>query len=150
MARVFFCLASALLLVASSSVQATLAPCTTNTKGKAPTIPSGCTAQKTSKSIQAAECSHNTRTAKQAFAVFKTNHKYDKVYGAPYGDCTAYTCTGTPKFTMKTDADSWTFFWSTAGGSSGVGTGCIRDPNNGVCGCENSDGKFISGGTNCK
>jgi hypothetical protein len=39
---------------------------------------------------------------------------------------------------------------SANGESKGVGTGCIRDPRNGVCGCENSDGKFISGGTNCK
>ncbi|KAF1324096.1 hypothetical protein FI667_g10014, partial [Globisporangium splendens] len=153
MARVYIYLTSALLLLASTtSVEATLDPCTSNTKGKAPVpIPTGCTAQKTSRAIQAAECSHNTRVAgKQAFAVFTTSHQYDKNHGAPYGDCTAYTCTGTPKFAMQANADAWTFFWSSAGESSGVGTGCIRDPTNGVCGCENSDGKFISGGTNCK
>ena len=35
------------------------------------------------------------------------------------------------------------------GESSGIGTGCIEDPNTGECGCENSDGTFVSGGTNC-
>jgi hypothetical protein len=36
------------------------------------------------------------------------------------------------------------------GESSGVGTTCIKDPNDGTCGCENSDGTFVHGGTNCK
>lgn len=36
------------------------------------------------------------------------------------------------------------------GKSSGVGTGCIRDPKTGVCGCENSDGKFYAGKSDCK
>jgi hypothetical protein len=67
------------------------------------------------------------------------------------------------------DEDCWTFFWkwvtatgncgiqnstytnpcSNNGESSGVGTGCIKSPDDGTCGCENSDGTFVYGGTNC-
>ncbi|KAL3421309.1 hypothetical protein PVAG01_07754 [Phlyctema vagabunda] len=138
-------------LVASAAlVSATLDPCSSNTKGVCPST-LNCSATKVSKAIQAAECSHNTRTSKtQTFAVFETDHQYDSSNGAPYGTCSAYTCTSPTTAEMTTtDADCWTFFWSGTGTESGVGTGCIRDPTNGVCGCENSDGTFVSGSDSC-
>lgn len=65
---------------------------------------------------------------------------------------------------MTADEDCWTFFWkyviailvclqgdvfvligSSNGDSSGPGTGCIRSPDDGSCGCENSDGTFVTG-----
>ena len=110
----------------------TLDPCTSNTKGKCPgaTNCSGTPlppsllshrrahidpplATKVSNAIQAAECSHNTRVSgQQTFAVFVTDHQYDKSHGAPYGTCSAYTCTA-PTDAQMTDAnaDCWTFFW---------------------------------------
>ncbi|KAK7184916.1 hypothetical protein PSPO01_08828 [Paraphaeosphaeria sporulosa] len=151
------------LLALAASVGATLDPADTNTKGKYPSNPS-CSrrlhatiidtswiddhiAVKTSNAIQAAECSHNTRTSKQTFAVFTTDHQYDKVNGAPYGTCMAYNCdSGT---SMTDSADAWTFFWSDAGESEGEGVGCIKNPDDGVCGCENSDGTFVPGGSDC-
>jgi hypothetical protein len=151
------------LLALAANVTATLDPAKTNTKGKIPSKPScsrmsdrsccypSCTddptAVKTSNAIQAAECSHNTRTSKQAFAVFTTDHKYDKVNGAPYGTCKAYDCE--PGTAMTASADAWTFFWSGVGESKGDGAGCIKNPDNGVCGCENSDGTFVPGGSDC-
>lgn len=103
---------------------------------------------KTSKAIQAAECSHNTRVSgTQTFAVFTQDHQYDGNYGYPYGTCEAYTCE--PGTEMKSDSDKWTFFWSDAGEESGEGAGCIKSPKDGSCGCENSDGTFIYGGSNC-
>ena len=109
------------------------------------------TAIKTSKAIQAAECSHNTRTSAQTFAVFTQDHQYDSAHGAPYGTCEAYNCA--PGTAMKTKQDIWTFFWDKAGvkgAESGEGMGCIKSPKDGKCGCENSDGTFIAGGSNCK
>ena len=107
---------------------------------------------KVSTAIQAAECSHNTRTSTtQTFAVFKTDHQYDSSHGAPYGTCEAYTCKApnTPR-QMKDCKDEWTFFWvKDHGKDQGVGTGCIRDPNTGECGCESSDGVFHAGSNNC-
>lgn len=151
------------LLALATSVRATLDPADTNTKGKYPTKPACsrtffaaildtvCTnlqqAVKTSKAIQAAECSHNTRTSKQTFAIFVTDHQYDKINGAPYGTCKAYNCD--PGTAMTANSDAWTFFWGDAGTSKGDGAGCIKNPDDGVCGCENSDGTFVPGGTNC-
>lgn len=76
---------------------ATLDPATSNSKGKAPTtlnwylysirhrhaiLTAQSSATKVSKAIQAAECSHNTRTSKtQTFAVFVTDHQYDSSHG---------------------------------------------------------------------
>ncbi|KAK1456227.1 hypothetical protein CPAR01_07313 [Colletotrichum paranaense] len=150
---------SALFLLAPALVAATLDPATSNTKGKCPSS-YNCSATKVSKAIQAAECSHNTRTSKtQTFAVFETDHQYDGNNGYPYGTCSAYTCESPTE--MITDDDCWTFFWSNGlmadgftmysgtGEEDGVGTGCIKDPNTGVCGCENSDGTFISGASDC-
>ncbi|KAF7538191.1 hypothetical protein G7054_g3147 [Neopestalotiopsis clavispora] len=127
----------------------TLDPATSNTEGKCPST-YNCSASKTSKSIQAAECAYNTRTSSQTFAVFKTDHQYDSVEGAPYGTCSAYSCT-VPTSSEMTDSDSdcWTFFWDDSGESSGVGTTCIKDPSSGECGCENSDGTFIVGSDSC-
>lgn len=108
------------------------------------------TAVKTSKAIQAAECSHNTRTSKQTFAVFTTDHQYDKVNGAPYGTCEAYNCA--PGTSVASNEDSWTFYWDAAGvvgEESGEGAGCIKSPDDGTCGCENSDGTFVYGGSDC-
>ncbi|RAL12177.1 uncharacterized protein BO97DRAFT_368810 [Aspergillus homomorphus CBS 101889] len=138
------------LLSAASLAAATLDPATTNTKGKCPGK-YNCSATKVSKAIQAAECSHNTRTSKtQTFAVFVTDHQYDSSHGAPYGTCSAYTCTA-PTSSEMTDSDSdcWTFFWNDNGESSGSGTGCIKSPNDGSCGCENSDGVFVYGSSSC-
>lgn len=103
-----------------------------------------------SKAIQAAECSHNTRTSGQTFAVFVTDHQYDKSHGAPYGTCSAYSCTVPTSAEMTDDDDDcWTFFWDDSGESEGYGTGCIRSPSTGECGCENSDGTFVEGSDSC-
>jgi hypothetical protein len=130
---------------------ATLQPAISNSKGFYPSNP-GCSPSATSNAIQAAECSHNTRTHEtQTFAIFKTDHQYDSVYGAPYGTCEAYACAApTSADEMTADADYWTFFWGDGGESDGEGAGCIRDPNSGICGCESSsDGKFVAGKTDC-
>ena len=66
---------------------------------------------------------------------------------APYGTCSAYTCDVPTEF--EADADYWTFFWDSSGESSGYGTDCIKDPETGECGCEDSDGTFISGSSSC-
>ncbi|KAJ4991426.1 hypothetical protein SVAN01_03073 [Stagonosporopsis vannaccii] len=136
------------VLTLAVAATATLDPAASNTKGKFPSSPS-CSATKISKAIQAAECSHNTRVSgKQTFAVFTQDHQYDGNNGYPYGTCEAYTCE--PGTNMKSDSDKWTFFWSDAGEVSGEGAGCIKSPKDGTCGCENSDGTFIYGGSNCK
>jgi hypothetical protein len=108
------------------------------------------TAAKVSTAIQAAECSHNTRVSgTQTFAVFETDHQYDDYTGAPYGTCSAYTCTAPTSDELEENSDYWVFYWSDEGEDSGVGTGCIKDPQTGVCGCEDSDGTFISGSDSC-
>ncbi|KAG3075559.1 hypothetical protein PI124_g20406 [Phytophthora idaei] len=89
--RLIFVLA---LLAIPSLVSATLDPCSSNSKGKCPST-YNCSATKVSTAIQAAECSHNTRTSKtQTFAVFVTDHQYDGNNGYPYGTCSAYTDIG--------------------------------------------------------
>ncbi|OWZ00926.1 hypothetical protein PHMEG_00027781 [Phytophthora megakarya] len=146
--RVSFAL---VLLALPALASATLAPCKSNSKGKCPSQYK-CKVTKVSTAIQAAECSHNTRThEKQVYAVFKQDHQYDGNHGYPYGDCYAYTCDGPTKHEMEEDPDCWTFFWNNNGTSSGVGTGCIKDPNTSECGCETSvDGKFHVGRSDCK
>ncbi|KXT10815.1 hypothetical protein AC579_2980 [Pseudocercospora musae] len=143
-------LTSLALLVAS--VSATLDPALSNSKNRCPTT-YNCEATKISKNIQAAECSHNTRTHEdQTFAVFITDHQYDDSHGAPYGTCSAYTCEppATPG-QMKDEIDCWTFFWEDGyGNSEGEGAGCIKSPDDGTCGCENSDGEFIYGSDDCE
>lgn len=136
------------LLSIALTTTATLLPATSNTKGSRPASPN-CSPAKTSTAIQAAECSHNTRTsATQTFAVFKTDHQYDDVQGAPYGTCEAYTCAAAGE--MVEDEDYWTFFWGGEGESQGEGAGCIKDPQSGECGCENSDGEFVAGSDSCQ
>ncbi|RMZ66857.1 small secreted [Pyrenophora seminiperda CCB06] len=133
-----------------TTITATLDPATSHTNGSYPSAPN-CAPIKTSKAIQAAECSHNTRTAAQTFAVFTQDHKYDSSHGAPYGTCEAYNCA--PGTAMKAKQEIWTFFWDKAGvkgSESGEGMGCIKSPVDGKCGCENSDGQFIVGGSTCK
>ncbi|ROW02371.1 hypothetical protein VSDG_02305 [Cytospora chrysosperma] len=138
------------VLSAPVIVLATLDPATSNTEGYCPST-YNCSASKVSKAIQAAECAYNTRTSTtQTFAVFVTDHQYDDNNGAPYGTCSAYTCTAPTSSEMKADSDCWTFFWSDNGTSSGVGTDCIKDPSTGECGCENSDGTFVAGSSSCK
>lgn len=138
--------AALILALATTLATATLNPATSNTKGSRPASPA-CSAAKTSKAIQAAECSHNTRTSTtQTFAVFKTDHQYDDVQGAPYGTCEAYTCEAGE---MEAAEDYWTFFWGSEGESQGEGAGCIKDPQSGECGCENSDGEFVAGKSDC-
>lgn len=69
----------------------------------------------------------------------------------PAGSCAAYTCTPprTPA-QMKNEDGCWTFFWIEGyGKEKGVGTGCIRDPQTGECGCEDSNGTFVPGSNNC-
>ncbi|KAK8200276.1 hypothetical protein HDK77DRAFT_481707 [Phyllosticta capitalensis] len=128
---------------------ATLDPCTSNTKGKKPSVDLS-SADKSSDDIQAAECSHNTRVSgDQTFAVFITDHSKDSNHGAPYGTCYAFTTAAGSNSSMVTDADAWTFFWSNLGSSSGQGTGCIKDPEDGTCGCEDSDGSWHKGSSNC-
>ncbi|KAI0477078.1 small secreted protein [Xylariaceae sp. FL0804] len=140
----------ALASPASGMHKRTLDTCSSNTKGKCPgTL--NCSAAKVSTAIQAAECSHNTRTSgAQTFAVFETDHQYDGSHGAPYGTCSAYTCAA-PTAGDMTDADDdcWTFFWAGQGESNGTGTGCIRSPDDGTCGCEDSDGTFVYGSDSC-
>ncbi|KAF7901667.1 uncharacterized protein EAF01_006966 [Botrytis porri] len=133
----------------STLATATLDPATSNTKGFYPKSP-GCTATKVSLAIQAAECAYNTRVAgTQTFAVFQQDHKYDSSHGAPYGTCSAYTCTAPTKSQLTAGTDYWVFYWGNQGTSSGVGTTCIKSPVDGTCGCENSNGKFVHGGKNC-
>lgn len=140
----------ATMAMAITAVTANVDPCTTNTKGKCPST-YNCSASASSSAIQAAECSHNTRVSgTQTFAVFVTDHTYDDDTGAPYGTCKAYTCTAPTTAQMTdVDADCWTFFWGDEGADSGVGTGCIKDPQTGECGCEDSDGTFIAGSSSC-
>lgn len=38
---------------------------------------------------------------------------------------------------------------SDAGASSGTGTTCIKSPDDGTCGCEDSDGTFVYGSDSC-
>lgn len=100
-----------LSLASSAVVLATLEPCSSNTKGACPSY-LGCSAAKVSTDIQAAECSHNTRTSEQqTFAVFTTDHSKDENHGAPYGTCKAYTCTAPKATQMNNNTDCWTFFW---------------------------------------
>jgi hypothetical protein len=47
------------------------------------------------------------------------------------------------------DEDCWTFFWGSQGEETGYGTTCIKDPTDGICGCENSDGTFVKGSSSC-
>ncbi|KAJ9488882.1 hypothetical protein VN97_g4404 [Penicillium thymicola] len=137
------------LLAAPAIVAATLAPASSNTKGYKPSN-LNCSATKVSKAIQAAECSHNTRTSKtQTFAVFETDHQYDSVKGAPYGTCSAYTCTAPTSGELEENSDYWIFYWGSGGKSIGYGTTCIKSPDTGECGCENSDGTFIAGSDSC-
>lgn len=152
-----------LALVAATT--ATLDPATSNTKGKYPSNPS-CSrtypafvlqtrkmltchlAAKISKAIQAAECSHNTRVSgTQTFAIFIQDHQYDGNNGYPYGTCEAYTCEAGTE--MTSDGDYWTFYWGAGGEEEGEGAGCIKSPDDGTCGCENSDGTFVYGGNDC-
>ncbi|GMF14859.1 unnamed protein product [Phytophthora fragariaefolia] len=139
-----------LLLAAPALVNATLDPCRANIKGKCPKL-YNCKVTTVSSAIQAAECSHNTRTyKKQTYAVFKQDHQYDESQGAPYGNCYAYTCDIHPK--MVANKDCWTFLWDgkVNGSTKGVGTGCIRDPHTNDCGCEvSSTGKFYVNKTDC-
>ncbi|KAH6887612.1 hypothetical protein B0T10DRAFT_607528 [Thelonectria olida] len=137
------------ILAVAASVSATLDPADSNTKGKYPANPA-CSPAKTSTAIQAAECAYNTRVSgTQTFAVFITDHQYDGNNGAPYGTCMAYTCTAPTDSELTVNSDYWTFFWNSNGESSGVGTGCIKDPTDGTCGCENSDGTFVKGSSSC-
>ncbi|KAE8150478.1 small secreted protein [Aspergillus avenaceus] len=141
---------AAAVVFGASLATATLEPASSNTQGKCPgTL--NCDPAKTSTAIQAAECAYNTRTSEtQTFAVFVTDHQYDSSNGAPYGTCKAYTCTAPTSSEMTdSDDDCWTFFWNDNGEDSGVGTSCIKSPDDGTCGCENSDGSFVYGGSNC-
>ncbi|KAJ5280504.1 hypothetical protein N7478_005876 [Penicillium angulare] len=137
------------MLAAPAIVMATVDPCSSNTKGYKPSS-LNCDAAKVSTAIQAAECSHNTRVSgTQTFAVFETDHQYDENNGAPYGTCSAYTCDAPTSDDLEEDSDYWVFYWSDDGEDSGVGTTCIKDPQTGECGCENSDGTFIAGSDSC-
>ncbi|KAL4960180.1 uncharacterized protein BDV14DRAFT_193149 [Aspergillus stella-maris] len=136
-------------LAAPALVTATLDPASSNTKGYKPSS-LNCDAAKVSNAIQAAECSHNTRTSEtQTFAVFEQDHQYDENNGAPYGTCSAYTCTAPTSSELTEDEDYWVFYWGDEGESTGYGTTCIKDPNTGECGCENSDGTFVAGSDSC-
>ncbi|KAL5000917.1 hypothetical protein BDV10DRAFT_182801 [Aspergillus recurvatus] len=140
---------AALAALAPAFVTATLDPASSNTKGYKPSR-LNCEAAKVSTAIQAAECSHNTRTSEtQTFAVFETDHQYDGNNGYPYGTCSAYTCDPPSSDELEADDDYWIFYWGDEGSESGYGTGCIKDPNTGECGCENSDGTFIAGSDSC-
>ncbi|KAJ5128162.1 hypothetical protein N7448_008941 [Penicillium atrosanguineum] len=136
-------------LVAPVAVVASLYPASSNTKGYRPSN-LNCTAAAVSTAIQAAECSHNTRTSEtQTFAVFETDHQYDSNNGAPYGTCRAFICDPPTSGTLMKASDYWIFYWSDDGEEGGYGTTCIKDPETGKCGCENSDGTFVSGSDTC-
>ncbi|RQM17064.1 hypothetical protein DD237_001177 [Peronospora effusa] len=127
-------------LASSALVSATLHPARSNTKNKCPSFYK-CDATKVSNTIQAAECSHNTRTYEnQTFAVFMTDHQYDGNHGYPYGTCYAYACLEPTLDEMLDNDDCWTFFWKSRvkseivflidkGINDGYGTDCIKDPN---------------------
>ncbi|KAM5354073.1 hypothetical protein ACJ41O_000723 [Fusarium nematophilum] len=137
------------LLAIAGAATATLDPALSNTQGKFPQSP-GCAASAVSDAIQAAECSHNTRVAgQQTFAIFRIDHQFDGNNGAPYGTCEAYECEAPTGDQLTDDDDTWTFFWNDNGESPGDGAGCIKDPNDGLCGCENSDGTFIPRASDC-
>ena len=106
------CTLALALLTAPAFVAATLQPAYTNSKGMCPKTVK-CEVTETSLAIQAAECSHNTRTYdRQTFAVFKVDHQHDGKHGYPYGTCYAYTCEEVPSaHDMIEDPDCWTFFW---------------------------------------
>ncbi|KAL2833774.1 hypothetical protein BDW59DRAFT_179460 [Aspergillus cavernicola] len=136
-------------LAVPALVTATLDPSSSNTKGYKPNS-LNCESAKVSTAIQAAECSHNTRTSTtQTFAVFQTDHQYDTNNGAPYGTCSAYTCEPPTSDKLEADSDYWIFYWSDDGEDTGYGTTCIKDPQTGECGCENSDGTFVAGSDSC-
>ncbi|CAI5702655.1 unnamed protein product [Peronospora effusa] len=139
-------------LAVSSLVSATVDVALTNTKGECPSLSFKCDKPiYTNGPIQAAECSHNTRThTKQTFAVFVTDQKYFGNNGYPYGSCSAYTCKAPTSDQMVKKADCWTFFWNGNGAEKGNGTDCIRDPKTNQCGCEDSDGKFTANKNSCK
>lgn len=40
-------------------------------------------------------------------------------------------------------------YYSGEGESSGEGAGCIKSPDDGTCGCEDSDGTFVYGSDSC-
>jgi len=74
-----------LSILLATGANATLDPALSNSKNRCPTT-FNCSPAQISYKIQAAECSHNTRTSEtQTFAVFHANHEYADVYGAPYG-----------------------------------------------------------------
>jgi hypothetical protein len=53
---------------------------------------------------------------------------------------------------MTAKTGTWTFFWDAAGvqgEEEGDGAGCIKSPDDATCGCENSDGTFVPGGSAC-
>ncbi|TKA24334.1 hypothetical protein B0A50_06804 [Salinomyces thailandicus] len=100
-----------LAIMLACGAQANLDPASGNSKNMCPTT-LGCSASAVSDAIQAAECSHNTRTSStQTFAVFETDHQYDSSNGAPYGTCSAYTCDAPSTSDMEEKEDCWTFFW---------------------------------------
>ena len=100
-------------LAASALVSATFDLAHSNTKGQCPGPSFQCDDNlKADGPIQAAECSHNTRThERQTFAVFVTDHQYDGNHGYPYGTCHAYTCSAPTESEMVDNGDCWTFYW---------------------------------------
>ena len=52
-------------------------------------------------------------------------------------------------FLVCLQVDVFVLIDSSNGDSSGPGTGCIRSPDDGSCGCENSDGTFVAGSEDC-
>lgn len=76
-----FTIVTALAATLACTVTATLDPALSHSEGQRPTK-YNCDATKKSIAIQAAECSHNTRThEKQTFAVFVIDHQYDDNHG---------------------------------------------------------------------
>ncbi|KAH9466816.1 hypothetical protein MJO28_000578 [Puccinia striiformis f. sp. tritici] len=133
------------MFLLGSSVSATRDPATGHSLGVKPTDAWIKTVSPTSSDdIQAAECSHNTRLSDQKFAWFKIDPSKVNQNKSTYGTCFA-TDTAPSGSQLESDSGYDVFFWQNSGGSSGTGTGPIRDPNTGEPGYEDNSGKFHLG-----
>lgn len=101
-------------------------------------------AEKSNDDVQAAECAHNLRVHTQNFAYFKIDASKAKNHGAPYGTC--YATSIAPEDSELVDDGTYdVFYWDNLGGESGVGTGPILNPETGVAGYEDNEGKYSDG-----
>ncbi|EGG00261.1 uncharacterized protein MELLADRAFT_123446 [Melampsora larici-populina 98AG31] len=105
-----------------------------------------------SKSIQLAECSHNTRNAYpnvQFMAIFTVDHSKDTFYGCSYGACCYFSQFPPVSALVSNPTNSHIFVWHNLGGFKGKGTNPIANPQTGVFGWEDGKtGKYMDGTPN--